>query len=131
MNKTTILKVLAVVLVSSLIFIAYIWSLASKPNPKKYDISKFSPPALENSPSPTASSLDNSALQPSLSEQDLVEQKILNQLPFITAAFKIEYFANPPLYLVTIKQNPFEENVKTANQWFLDQGLKDLDSLNI
>lgn len=50
------------------------------------------------------------------------KDELVYQLPFQSDLFNIEYLSVSDLFAVTIKQNPYQENVDKANKWFEDRG---------
>lgn len=72
---------------------------------------------LHESPSPT---------QPSLSRKELIDL-----LPITTDSYNIEYFAASDEIVVTIKQEPYEENRKKSERWFIEKGFSDFDKARI
>lgn len=60
-----------------------------------------------------------------------VKQSITSKLPAITDGYQIEYLSTSDKFRITIKENPYKENLAKAEQWFKDQGVTDLKSINI
>lgn len=59
------------------------------------------------------------------------KERILNQLPYEVAEFKIEYLTSNDTFTVTVLKNPYEANKALANDWFKSNGVKDLSWFKI
>lgn len=64
-----------------------------------------------------------------------IKLSIINILPIYTNAYSIEYFASTADYadyfFVTIKDDPFSKYKKDVEDWFKEQGAKNLDDFTI
>ena len=58
------------------------------------------------------------------------KEDLTYQLPFQGNSFNIEYLSVSDLFAVTIKENPYKENVTKAEEWFKDRGFNP-EELNI
>lgn len=66
-----------------------------------------------------------------LLERANAKERILNQLPYETEEFKVEYLTSSDTFTVTILKNPYEANKTLANEWFKSNGVKDLSWFKI
>ena len=58
------------------------------------------------------------------------KEGLINLLPVQTVNFDIEYLSSDDLFVITIKNNPYQENLSKDEQWFEEWGLN-IDDLNV
>lgn len=80
---------------------------------------------------------DNSQIQPEqvnptptlpYIERQQKKLQAINELPYETETYLIEYFPQDDTFWIKIKKNPFSENQKAALRWFTE---RDIDPENI
>lgn len=118
-----------IVLVAVLFFVYAVVSLFTtrttpppSPTPSPIPLASRGKP-FENIPSP----------QPSFSPNqigEITKEGLINLLPIQTPRYNIEYLSGNDVFVVTIKQNPYEENRLETKEWFKSQGFNP-DALKI
>jgi hypothetical protein len=71
------------------------------------------------------------SVSPFLGDSLSAKSNIIEQMPFQTDDFLIEYLYTSDRFIITIKESPFEENAKKAEQWLKNQGITNLSELDI
>jgi len=66
-------------------------------------------------------------------ELEAKKKEFIKKLPLYLESFNVEYFSSEELFLITISQNPLEENKKKAAEWLKSQGFSndDLERIKI
>ncbi len=82
-------------------------------------------------PVPTESQIKPPAAPPPIIEDEPLIEQIIARLPVSTETYDIEYLGSSNTFIITVKQSPFKENSEDALRWFLENGFKSTEGLNI
>lgn len=77
---------------------------------------------------PTPTSVINAPTPP---KQQIYKDILLPQLPFGTEVFEIEYLQSSETFVITVRESPYDENKKKAEDWLKEKGVEDLNDLKI
>lgn len=125
-NKNLLVFIGLLALIATLLTV---WRLLSKPIKKAPSLP--SPPPSSSFPSPLLSlSPISSPSQPSPTPEEEpgvkeTKNKIIDNLPYETDGYSIQYLPNTDKFFILIKQNPYEVYKNEAIAWFKKFGVED------
>jgi len=61
----------------------------------------------------------------------VLKNELVEAMPIVQSGYTIEYLRTSDTFVVTVLEDPYETNKQLADNWFIDQGVEDLRSLNI
>ncbi len=97
-----------------------------------FSAKKTTPPDTTIIPTPTLIPISPFISLPPENNISLFEKNVLiEQLPLETPTYNIEYLVESDTFVVTIKQSPYLQHKQAADQFFIQNGVKDLGSLRI
>ena len=129
MKRNTVLLIGALSFFACLLLIWELFILPKKSH-SPFPVKPTIPQKQISSPTPTLP--PTATAFPSITATiDPLKQKIINLLPIENEDFTIEYSAPVDQFIVIIRRQPIETYRKEAEQWFKDQGVKDLERFNI
>lgn len=111
MNKVTISRIIAGIMLFIVVFTAAVIVLI----PKNIGLGQPSPsvvPSYQPTPIP------------------LTKVQFLSMLPIVEQSFRIEYFNTTDKLIITITENPYDQNKQIAEEWLRKKGI-DPDKYNI
>lgn len=114
--------IVAIIFVLLFLFVLYLFISNIRRTPEEI---------VKEIPVPTESQIKPPAASPPIIEEEPLIEQIITRLPVSTETYNIEYLSSSNTFIITVKQSPFKENSEDALRWFLENGFKNTEGLNI
>lgn len=118
-------KIIIIIIATAIFFIGYYLLSIIKPSEKD------NPQVTVPTPSPISiPPTDTINATPPTTQKDILPN-LIHFLPFDSQEFSVEFYGSTQAVVVTIKESPYEENKKKAQDWLQNHGITNLNDLKI
>lgn len=125
MRNTKILLVILLIIVLILILLTLLLGGFKK------ESNKPKTPPTPPSPSQIQTTPTANPTVPVITPKPITKEQLIKMMPVQQPEFNIEYLSKSDIFLVTIKESPYDQNKEKSKQWLIANGVTDFQKFNI